>query len=135
MQRPGPAAFDRQALAGMASTNCSADLTAMASESIFIWRIRLCLVLTVAGLVSMNGEKGNPPKPAQMLIAASHAKCPAPPARNPGGRPASGSGAISPAEAGKHCVRHASPTVVRTSDAQKFKPEVASPSLGAMGAR
>lgn len=105
----------------------------MASASIFVWRIRLCLVLTATGMFFINSGKDGAPRQEQMLIAASHVKCPPPASRNSAASPAAGSPGASPADR-KPCAPLASAAVIRTSsNAQKFKPEIGSRALGALG--
>jgi hypothetical protein len=106
----------------------------MASASIFVWRLRLCLLLTGVGLVFVNGgEKSGPAKQERMLSAVSHVKCPAPASRNSAALQGSGSRSGDPPESDKHCAQLPGQAVIRTGGARKFKPDVKSPAVGALG--
>jgi hypothetical protein len=109
-------------------------LDVMTRASIFVWRLRLCLVLTAVGLaLASGGDKNGPAKQEQMLSAVSHVKCPPSGGRNSAALESSGSRSASPAESDTLCAQLPGQAVIRTGSAQKFKSDVKSPALGALG--
>jgi hypothetical protein len=104
----------------------------MGPAGIFIWRVRLCLILTAVGLVFVNtGGKSGPAKQERMLSPVS-AKCPLPASRNSAAPQGPGTRPTSPAEPDKRCDQIPAQTVIRTGGGQKLKPDVGSHRLGAL---
>jgi hypothetical protein len=109
----------------------------MARGNVLVWRVRLCLVLTAAGLVHVHGGKSaSQHEPEQMAAIAIPVKCATTPARSTSPLRASASGDVPAAEAGKHCGQLAGPAApIRTTNRPSVKPEVVSPRLGAFALR
>jgi hypothetical protein len=104
----------------------------MGSASIFVWRVRLCLVLTAVGLVFVNERGKDGPGDQERMLSAVSVKCPPPASRHSPALPESGIRSISPGESDKHCAQLAGQAVIRAGSGQKFKPDVGSPPLGAL---
>jgi hypothetical protein len=108
----------------------------MAQGNVLVWRVRLCLVLTAAGLVNVHGGKSASHEREQMAAIAIPVKCADPPARGTSALRASASGHVPAAEAGKYCGQLAGPApAIRATHRPSVKPDVASPRLGALAVR
>jgi hypothetical protein len=103
----------------------------MGSASIFVWRVRLCLAVTVVGLAFVNGEGKNGSAKQDPMLSMVSVRCPPPASRNSAALQGSGTRSMSPAEPDKRCAQLPN-QVIRTSSQQKLKPDVGPSALGAL---